>query len=185
VTMVKIRNLVRYVLFSHETKLMGQEVKYGVISTTSLQRDLKNWETLYISGRLQKPHLPLLPTSTLKSALEVNKKTALSLALILLGPRFTEFQLWEKIAGISYAGDPRMSIPGAENPEKVRNIVRGQGSLDGFRVMYGDLLIGLHWEGDRGEKRVGEWKWNGEGDEYLIVSPVQSTSPLNRRGADQ
>lgn len=140
-------------------------MKYGVISTPSLQKDLSNWETLYISGRLQKPHLPLLPPSSLTSPLEVNKKTALSLALILLGPRFTENQLWEKIAGISYAGDPRMSIPGAENPEKVRNIVRGEGALEGFRVMYGDLLSAVEWEG----KEKGEWEWKGDGDEYLIV----------------
>jgi len=155
VTMVKIRNLVS----PHCDALAranGQEVKYGVISTSSLQKDLSNWETLYISGRLQKPHLPLLPPSTLTSSLESNKKTALSLALILLGPRFTEYQLWEKIAGISYAGDPRMSIPGAENPEKVRNIVRGEGALEGFRVMYGDLLSAVHWEGR--EKGELEWK---------------------------
>jgi translocator assembly and maintenance protein 41 len=140
-------------------------VKYGVISTSSLHKDLSSWETLYISGRLQKPHLPLLPPSTLGAALESNKKTALSLALILLGPRFTEYQLWEKIAGISYAGDPRMSIPGAENPEKVRNIVRGEGALEGFRVMYGDLLSAVEWEG----REKGEWEWKGDGDEYLIV----------------
>jgi len=164
VTMVKIRNLVRPHCDA-SARADGQEVKYGVISTTSLQKDLSNWETLYISGRLQKPHLPLLPPSTLTSSLESNKKTALSLALILLGPRFTEYQLWEKIAGISYAGDPRMSIPGAENPEKVRNIVRGEGALEGFRVMYGDLLSAVEWEG----REKGEWEWKGDGDEYLVV----------------
>jgi translocator assembly and maintenance protein 41 len=147
-------------------------VKYGVISTSSLNKDLSSWETLYISGRLQKPHLPLLPPSTLTSSLETNKKTALSLALILLGPRFTEYQLWEKIAGISYAGDPRMSIPGAENPEKVRNIVRGEGALEGFRVMYGDLLGDVQWEG----REKGGWEWKGEGDEYLIVRPFSKRS---------
>jgi len=164
VTMVKIRDLVRPHCYA-SARANRQEVKYGVISTTSLQKDLSNWETLYISGRLQKPHLPLLPPSTLTSPLETNKKTALSLALILLGPRFTEYQLWEKIAGISYAGDPRMSIPGAENPEKVRNIVRGEGALEGFRVMYGDLLMAVEWEG----REKGEWEWKGDGDEYLVV----------------
>jgi translocator assembly and maintenance protein 41 len=61
-----------------------------------------------------------------------------------------------------------MSIPGAENPEKVRNIVRGEGALGGFRVMYGDLLTSLQWEG----QEKGEWEWKGEGDEYLIVRPL-------------
>ena len=58
-----------------------------------------------------------------------------------------------------------MSIPGAENPEKVRNIVRGEGALEGFRVMYGDLLSAVHWEG----REKGELEWKGNGDEYLVV----------------
>jgi len=148
-----------------------QEVKYGIIQSNSLIRDLSTWETLYISGRLQKPHLPLLPllpgsSTGLESALANNLKQALSLALILLPGRFTELQLWEKIAGISYAGDPRMSVPGAENPEKVRNIVRGEGALEGFRAMYGSLLEGMEVEG---------YEWRGDGEEMMSVSTSQVT----------
>lgn len=58
-----------------------------------------------------------------------------------------------------------MSIPGAENPEKVRNIVRGEGALEGFRVMYGDLLNDVQWEG----VEKGDWTWKGKGDDYLTV----------------
>jgi translocator assembly and maintenance protein 41 len=51
-----------------------------------------------------------------------------------------------------------MSVPGAENPEKVKNIVRGEGVLDGFRALYGPHLataVGLRWAGDkRGLARV-------------------------------
>jgi translocator assembly and maintenance protein 41 len=138
-----------------------------VISTTSLERDLQNWETLYIAGRLHKPHLPLLaPPVSLTDALETNLRSALYLSLILLPSKFTEMQLWEQIAGISYAGDPRMSVPGAENPEKVRNIVRGEGAVEGFRAMYGGLL-----------REMDEVKW-AEGQDELIVSCL---SPLNLR----
>lgn len=146
-----------------------------MISTGALFKDLANWETLYISGRLQKPHLPLLPFPALSPSpspnsnpdqtilgegvnpLEQNLKSALSLALICLPSHFTELELWEQIAGISYAGDPRMSVPGAENPEKVKNIVKGEGALEGFRAMYGGLLSGMkevRWDETSGDLSV-------------------------------
>jgi translocator assembly and maintenance protein 41 len=59
-----------------------------------------------------------------------------------------------------------MSVPGAENPEKVRNIVRGEGSLEGFRDLYGELIWGVpgvRWE----VGGVGGWKGDGEGS--LVV----------------
>jgi translocator assembly and maintenance protein 41 len=155
-------------------------VKYGIISTSTLAKDLSGWSTLYISGRLHKPHLPLLSPASLADPLITNLKSALSLALILLPERFTELQLWEKIAGLSYAGDPRMSVPGAENPEKVRNIVRGEGVLEGFRGMYGGLVAdmeGLKWaEKDKSDGQG--WKWIGEGEAELVVSSSASSIHL-------
>ena len=79
--------------------------------------------------------------------------------------------MWEQIAGISYSGDPRMSVPGAENPEKVKNIVRGQGGLDGFRRLYEgamNSMPGLRWQ-DESKDRVGDWAWRGQGEELLVV----------------
>jgi len=32
-----------------------QDIKYGVISEEDLLHDLSTWQTLYLSGRLQKP----------------------------------------------------------------------------------------------------------------------------------
>lgn len=58
---------------------------------------------------------------------------------------FSEKQLFETIAGISYSGDPRMVLPG-ENRGKVGNIVRKQGPQ--FRELYCRLVTGLpgvHW----------------------------------------
>lgn len=68
--------------------------------------------------------------------------------------------LWEQIAGISYSGDPRMSIPGAENPQKVKNIVRGEGVQSGLREMYKPSLelmqhLGLELDTESGK----EWQF--------------------------
>lgn len=147
-------------------------MKYGVISTPTLRRDLEDWTTLYVSGRLHKPVLGLSCTPDLKSALSSNIRSALALALLQLPPGtpFTELQLYEQIAGISYSGDPRMSVPGAENPEKVRNIVRGPGVLEGFRRLYGPFfaVVDVRWQGDN-TKGLREWRGDGE---QMMEQPV-------------
>ncbi|WWD00626.1 hypothetical protein V866_007561 [Kwoniella sp. B9012] len=159
-----------------DVNINGISVKYGIISNTSLITDLTQWKTFYLSGRLHKPTLSLIHPSTpqLQEALETNLKCALSFALLLLnGERFTEDELWEKIAGLSYSGDPRMGIPGGENPQKIRNIVRGPGAREGFRAMYGKYFEekGVRWV--EGEKNVEGEVWKGDG-EGLLCKP---TSP--------
>lgn len=71
---------------------------------------------------------------------QVNLTSAVRAALLTLPERFTETELYERIAGISYSGDPRMVLP-AENRGKVGNIVRKQGRQ--FGELYGRLIGGL------------------------------------------
>lgn len=76
---------------------------------------------------------------------QVNLTSAVRAALLTLPGEFSETQLFERIAGISYSGDPRMWLP-AENRGKVANIVRKQGPQ--FRELYHRLVVGLpgvHW----------------------------------------
>ncbi|ORY30376.1 mitochondrial matrix Mmp37 [Naematelia encephala] len=169
-----------YVTMVH---INGLEVKYGVISSDRLKKDLEEWETLYVAGRLQKPVLPLLTPPELVSSIHKNLISTVSLSLLLLPPGpFSELLLWETIAGISYSGDPRMSVPGAENPEKVKNIVRGEGSLEGFRRLYQDVMIefkerGLAWaeDGDKSET-TSDWDWRGRGRGERLLKQPESPS---------
>lgn len=76
---------------------------------------------------------------------QVNLTSAVRAALLTLPDEFSETQLFERIAGISYSGDPRMWLP-AENRGKVTNMVRKQGPQ--FRELYHRLVVGLpgvHW----------------------------------------
>lgn len=76
---------------------------------------------------------------------QVNLTSAVRAALLTLPESFSETELFERIARISYTGDPRMVLP-AENRGKVGNIVRSQGPQ--FKELYHRLVVGLpgvHW----------------------------------------
>ncbi|BGP03741.1 hypothetical protein RTG_03351 [Rhodotorula toruloides ATCC 204091] len=124
------------VWFNVDVEVEGKLLKYGVISIDALCRDLLDWETLYISGRTQKPVRILHDDARVRLANQVNLASALRTALLLLPESFTEVELFEEIAGLSYRGDFRMRV--GENPLKVRNIVAAQ--LGAFRGLYGGLL---------------------------------------------
>ena len=121
-----------------------QKLKYGVISIDDLKSDLKNWNTLYISGRMHKPvidyfniQIRVIRDDTLISdAQKQNLSHALNVALLILPAEFSERQLFTKIAQISYFGDFRMAI--AENPNKIINIVSQQHRE--FRAIYERLI---------------------------------------------
>ena len=139
----------------------NQLMKYGVISSQALKKDLKDWSSFYISGRMQKPVAWIdgyemqsdfadfdrmngsnLDTNNrdydLAQAGKMNLRGAVAAALLLLPNNFTEGQLYETITGLSYAGDFRMAI--AENPDKVMNIVHSKGSPIRFRKLYSNIL---------------------------------------------
>ena len=118
----------------------GTLIKYGVVNLDTLCRDLSEWDTLYIAGRLQKPVKILRDDPRVRLANQVNLISAVRTALLLLPPIFTELDLYSTIAGISYLGDPRMSLP-TENPNKVANIVQNQ--LPNFRRLYAPLIDNL------------------------------------------
>lgn len=92
-------------------------------STESLARDLNSWNHLYLAGRLHKPVLDVFPLDNLvlSSALKRNRNLALIAALLQSEGIITKYQLFYKIAQLSYEGDTRMRY--AENPQKTRNIV--------------------------------------------------------------
>ncbi|GAA5882178.1 hypothetical protein JCM3774_005455 [Rhodotorula dairenensis] len=124
------------VWFNVDVEINGKSLKYGIISVDALCRDLLDWETLYISGRTQKPVKILHDDARVRLANQVNLASALRAALLLLPEEFTEIELFEEIAGLSYRGDFRMRV--GENPHKVRNIVAAQ--LPAFRSLYGGLI---------------------------------------------
>lgn len=128
------------VYFNPYITVNGTLIKYGVVNLDTLCRDLSEWDSLYLAGRLQKPVKILRDDPRVRLANQVNLISAVRTALLLLPDTFTEQELYSTIAGISYMGDPRMSF-GSENPNKVANIVTH--NLHNFRRLYAPLIENL------------------------------------------
>lgn len=64
-----------------------------------------DWSTLYVAGRMHKPVRIIRPDARILLANQINLVSALRVALLMLPEEFTEVELWEQIAGISYAGE--------------------------------------------------------------------------------
>lgn len=152
----------------------GTLIKYGVINIDTLCRDLSEWDTLYVAGRLHKPVKILRDHPRVRLANQVNLISAVRTALLLLPSSFTEEELYGTIAGISYMGDPRMSL-GAENPDKVGNIVRNQ--LPNFRRLYAPLIENLPNVSFK-DSRCNSAQWMDDPD--TNASLAQDMDPVKR-----
>ncbi|KAI0755010.1 Mmp37-domain-containing protein [Daedaleopsis nitida] len=133
------------VWFNSMVTMNGVTIKYGVTTVDNLCSDLLNWKTLYLSGRMHKPIRIIKDDARVRLTQQVNLTSAVRTALLTLPADFSERELFERIAGFSYAGDVRMLLP-AENRGKVGNIVRKQGEQ--FKELYHRLVValpGVHW----------------------------------------
>ena len=89
---------------------------------------------------MHKPIRIIKDDPRVRLAQQVNLTSAIRAALLTLPEKFTEAELFERIAGISYGGDIRMFLP-VENRNKVGNIVQKQSPQ--FKELYYRLVAGL------------------------------------------
>ncbi|KAF2642516.1 mitochondrial import protein-like protein mmp37 [Massarina eburnea CBS 473.64] len=128
------------VYFNPYITVNGIMIKYAVVNMQTLQRDLLDWDTLYLAGRLHKPVKILFEEPNIRVANQRNLLSAIRCSLLLLPETFTEKELYSTITGLSYQGDPRMTY-GSEHPKKISNIVTHQ--IKNFRLLYHDLIMSL------------------------------------------
>ncbi|KAM7198440.1 Mitochondrial matrix Mmp37 domain containing protein [Naviculisporaceae sp. PSN 640] len=166
-------NLGAGVYFNPYIVVNGILIKYGVVQLSTLEKDLTQWDTMYLAGRLHKPVKILRDDPRIRLANQMNLISALRTALLLLPPNFTEEELYGTIAGLSYLGDPRMALP-TENPSKVKNIVGN--NMTNFRRLYLPLietLPNLEFNDPGCTER--DWIWS---DKNLKL--VQDMDPIKR-----
>lgn len=162
------------VYFNPYVVVNGILIKYGVVQLNTLEKDLAQWDTLYLAGRLQKPVKILRDDPRIRLANQMNLLSALRTALLLLPPNFTEEELYATIAGISYLGDPRMALP-TENPRKVKNIVGN--NMANFRRLYLPLIETLpNVDYNDAGSSVKDWVW----DETKNLKLTQDMDPVKR-----
>ncbi|CCD24950.1 putative phosphatidate cytidylyltransferase NDAI_0E01340 [Naumovozyma dairenensis CBS 421] len=122
----KFQDIGAGIYFNPFVKINGHEVKYGIVSMKMLLKDLATWNTFYLAGRLQKPVKILKNDLRVQYWNQLNLKAAATIAKHLTlqknNGKFDEFEFYKEITGISYLGDIRYVL-GAENPNKVQNIV--------------------------------------------------------------
>ncbi|EMR11035.1 hypothetical protein PNEG_00632 [Pneumocystis murina B123] len=111
-------------------------IKYGVITIDDLCKELTEWNTLYLSGRMHKPIKILRDEPRVRIAYNINLIAALRLAMLLLPEKFSEYELYSTISKFSYTGDLRMEF--AENPYKTEAIVNTQ--IWDFHQLYFPLI---------------------------------------------
>jgi translocator assembly and maintenance protein 41 len=162
------------VYFNPYVIVNGILIKYGVVQMNTLEKDLTQWDTLYLAGRLHKPVKILRDDPKIRLANQMNLLSALRTALLLLPPDFTEEQLYGTIAGISYLGDPRMALP-TENPRKVKNIVGN--NMANFRRLYYPLIETLpNIDYNDAGATAKDWIW----DETKNLKLAQDMDPVRR-----
>jgi translocator assembly and maintenance protein 41 len=162
------------VYFNTYVTVDGILIKYGVVTLDTLKRDLREWDTLYLAGRLHKPVKILRDNPQVRIANQINLLSALRTALLLLPETFNERELYATIAGISYLGDPRMAFP-TENPKKVANIVGH--NMQNFRRLYAPLVESLpNVEFDDPACKDPDWIWNHN----AVTKLKQDMDPVKR-----
>lgn len=145
----KVQRLGGQVYFHPFVNIDGTIIKYGVVTIDPFLKDLTEWNTFYMAGRMQKPVslsmdnltqvLVLRDDARIKLANKQNLYNAVRTALLLLPREFSEEDLFLTIAGFSYNGDPRMKY--LETQNKVNNIVYPQ--IPKFRDLYQPIIDDL------------------------------------------
>ncbi|KAL7457529.1 hypothetical protein ACHAWC_009102 [Mediolabrus comicus] len=135
----------------HQRTTTQREIKYGVISTDDMIEDLTQWKYLYLAGRMHKPTVEIenRKHEIIAKAQHQNLLAAVSASILLHGgvdddddDSLPTTQLYNTIAGISYAGDIRMQT-GAEDPNKVKKLVETPGMLGLWDNMYSTIFEDL------------------------------------------
>jgi translocator assembly and maintenance protein 41 len=135
----------------------GRTIKYGVASLAALRRDLREWDALYLAGRMQKPVVTLTADARVEAAQRSNLAAALRAALLLLPERFSAGELRAALCALSYGGDVRVGL--AEDAGKAARIA--EGSAAALDALYAAPLAAAQGAWGALTRRGAGWEQDG------------------------
>jgi translocator assembly and maintenance protein 41 len=130
--------------FNPYVDFQGLTLKYGVIHHDHLKDDLKEWNTFYVAGRMQKPVQVLIECQEIEPLIKNNCKMALIVGNLIGNSLVHESDLYMNICRLSYFGDWRI-----DDPKKIYNLVFG--NLEKFKELYRPLInetVGLRFDNE-------------------------------------
>jgi translocator assembly and maintenance protein 41 len=149
----RLQNTGPGVYFHTHIPVRQKVIKYGVAELSRLQQDLQDWSYLYLAGRLHKPTVAITPHNDAIMEMQQtgNLPAALAASLILLNrndgiQQYSLGHVYQQIAQLSYAGDFRTTV-GAEDPNKIHNLVHSPGQELRFDDLYRDSFRDLERAG--------------------------------------
>lgn len=89
----------------------------------TIRKDLYDWNSLYLAGRLHKPVKHIRCSENIVRAEKENIQSAMRAAMLLCPQTFNISELLRIICSLSYIGDIRLGF--AEDSKKVQRIVKG------------------------------------------------------------
>lgn len=113
------KNLVFYNAF---VNVEGREIKYGVVETKTLIKDLMRWNNHFLAGRCKNPIKKIKSNQKIDEALQVNLEYGVNLALLASPEKIWINDFYKIIAGFSYNGSIRQ-VFGFEDKNKLVNII--------------------------------------------------------------
>jgi len=167
-SLAKIQDFGPGLFYNPFVKFENITIKYSIVSLEKISKDLSEWNTLYIAGRLHKPVLTLKSTAEIEKMRPKNLEHALNVATMLLPQNFSARDLFMQITEISYLGDARTGI--AENSRKVANIVDKNQNL--FKQLYREAITNADWL-----TRIDEEKFTQDLSEKTLIERSSSLPP--------
>ena len=132
-----LSKIARESVFYNVVNVWGRPIKYGVVNTSVLIEDLKDWKHHFLAGRCKNPIKRIKSNKTIDEAFQLNLEQGVDLALLASPEKINLVDFYKTISGFSYKGSLR-EVFRCEDKNKIDNILKE--NIFYFDEVYGPIL---------------------------------------------